>query len=463
MQCISSDNIAPSSDSSLAATEPSDRKFILFVDDDVNILYGLRRMLRNMRNVWDMEFVEDVSIALKILDDMKVDVVVSDMKMPYVDGSEFFQIVKNKHPKTARIVLSGQSDRDMVMRTVEGAHQYLSKPCDSNHLKDAISRTCALRKALTNEELLNKVSGLSVLPTSLNAYNKLKKCLCDESMTNEATVNVVVNVIARDPGMTAKVLQLVNSDFFCYGQKVSNINEAVRLLGVEVIRNLVLSIDIFSCNDLFLPNTNLSAEFTESLWRHSLCTAVLAQQISYVELSNKENKEFVDDAFAVGLLHDIGISVLCMNDENYIDSCIKRSIVEGLPLWQIERSVLSITHAEIGAYLLGLWGLPDTIIEGVLYHHHPERCLSKKISPTAIVHVANCFDHLQANGSWLSQFNCQHACTPSKGYTDSKYPLLDLNYEYLEQIGCLNKLLDWKLLCSITDSAGLIDRLVIPY
>lgn len=419
-------------------------KRILFVDDDINVLHGLRRMLRDMRGVWEMVFAEDAIKALEIIEEMQIDVIISDMRMPNMDGAEFFARVRDDHPEIARIILSGQSDREMIMRTVGGAHQYLSKPCNAEHLRDAISRTCALREALTNEMLLNKVSGLTAVPSSPILYNELKQSLCSSDVTTET----VVGLITRDPGMTAKVLQLVNSDFFCYGQRVSDVREAVKLLGLDLIRSLVLSIDVFFGSDLSVltsvpSSPNETNAFIEHLWRHSLRTAVLAQQISYAET---KSREFADDTFAAGLLHDVGVAVLCANDANYIQACIGCESITRMPLWRIEQNVMSITHAELGAYLLGLWGLPDVVVEGVLYHHNPEKSPSKCFSPVTVVHVANCFEHLQSN----SQNN--------KPY--SRSPLLDIDYEYLEQVGCLSKLLDWKVLCSITDSEGLIDKFV---
>ena len=105
-------------------------KRLLFVDDEAMVLSGLRRALHGMRAEWDMHFVDGAEAALKILDEMPFDVVVSDMRMPKMDGAQLLERVKMRHPDVIRMVLSGQSSRAAVLRSLAPAHQFLSKPCD---------------------------------------------------------------------------------------------------------------------------------------------------------------------------------------------------------------------------------------------------------------------------------------------------------------------------------------------
>jgi DNA-binding NtrC family response regulator len=118
---------------------------ILFVDDDQDILAGLRNRLRAQRSRWDMVFVQSGYEALEELELASFDVVVSDMRMPLMDGAELLAQVKDRHPDVARIVLSGDAERDAVQRALPIVHQFLTKPCDGNVLRAAIEQVLANR------------------------------------------------------------------------------------------------------------------------------------------------------------------------------------------------------------------------------------------------------------------------------------------------------------------------------
>src|SRR5579863_1343288 len=119
-------------------------KTLLFVDDEPKLLQGLQRQLRPMREEWDMHFVESGNSALEFMSGRPVDIIVSDMMMPGMDGSQLLAEVAKKHPQTVRIVLSGQAEREAVLRLVGPAHQFLSKPCEADELRKAVSRAFAL-------------------------------------------------------------------------------------------------------------------------------------------------------------------------------------------------------------------------------------------------------------------------------------------------------------------------------
>src|ERR1017187_6368046 len=113
-------------------------KNLLFVDDEVRVLQGLQRQLYGMRNEWNMNFKEGGAKALDFMASAPVDVIVTDMMMPGMDGAQLLTEVMKRHPDTIRIVLSGHADREAILRLVGPAHQYLSKPCDAEELRNAI-------------------------------------------------------------------------------------------------------------------------------------------------------------------------------------------------------------------------------------------------------------------------------------------------------------------------------------
>ena len=148
---------------------------ILFVDDEPNVLSGLRLVLRGMRKEWDMFFATSGSEGLELLEQTPVDVVVSDMRMPGMSGGEFLSIVQERYPDTIRLILSGYSDYEMIMKTVKPAHQFLSKPCSHESLTEVISRTMRLRDVLTNDAIRTMLTTLDSLPLLPETYTRLEE------------------------------------------------------------------------------------------------------------------------------------------------------------------------------------------------------------------------------------------------------------------------------------------------
>ncbi|HOW18772.1 MAG TPA: response regulator [Phycisphaerae bacterium] len=354
------------------------KKRILFVDDEPNVLQGLQRMLRPMRNEWDVAFASGGPEALQKLAAEPFDVVVSDMRMPGMDGAQLLTEVMRHYPQTVRIVLSGHSDQEMILRSVGPAHQYLAKPCDAETLKSTVARACALHDLLTNESLKKLVSGTNTLPSQPALYAEMVRLL----QSPNTSVEEVSRLIAQDVGMTAKILQLVNSAFFGLRRRVSNPSEAAVFLGLDTIKALVLSVQIFS----LFERPAMRGFALETVWKHSLATATAAKHLAATE---KLDRASVEHAFLGGLLHDAGKLVLATNIRDRYAETIALANQRKIPLWQAERETLGATHAEVGAALLGIWGLPDPILEVIAFHHEPRKCLAKGFTTLTAVHVAN--------------------------------------------------------------------------
>ena len=146
-----------------------DKKHLLFVDDEPMVLKGLQRSLRSMRREWAMTFVNSGAEALAVMRAQTVDVVVSDMRMPEMDGAQLLGCVKQEHPQVVRIILSGQLDREMILKSVRLAHQHLSKPCDAALLKDALAKTFALNDILSHAGLKKIVAGIDTTWSSIGS------------------------------------------------------------------------------------------------------------------------------------------------------------------------------------------------------------------------------------------------------------------------------------------------------
>jgi len=355
-------------------------KRILFVDDEPMVLSGLERSLRSMRKEWEMEFAAGGQPALEALARARFDVIVTDMRMPKIDGAELLEIVRTKYPRTMRFVLSGQSDRETILRSLSPTHQYLSKPCDVEELKQKVAQAFALREVLENPTLKEVVSRMDSVPSLPSLYVTLTEAL----RQSDVTVAKIANIVKQDMGMTSKVLQLVNSAFFALPCRISSPHQAVSLLGIDNIRAVVLSVHVFSELE-GNPNPALAA-----LWPHSLTTAAFAQAITRAEHSPQSLE---DDAFAAGLLHDVGRLVLCSACGTQYDKVLERLRQERITLTQAESQIMGCTHAEVGAYLLGLWGLPSSIVQAVAWHHTPDRSAIATFSPVIAVHVAEVYGY----------------------------------------------------------------------
>jgi len=387
---------------------------ILFVDDEPNVLQGLRRMLHPLRHEWEMAFAGSGPEALEHLEHTPCDVVVSDMRMPGMDGPQLLAHINLQYPHIVRLVLSGHSDREMVLRSVRPAHQYLAKPCDAMTLKAMITRACALHVLLGNAALRRLVSGMTTLPSLPALYLQVQAAIQDP----QVSVGKVGEVIGQDMGMTAKILQLVNSAFFGLQRPITTPTEAVRLLGLDTIKALVLSVHIFIHCDMAM----LRALSLHTLWQHSLAIGACAKRIIETEGGDPS---MADEAFTAGLLHDVGKLVLGTNlPELYVAACTLAQ-EQDLTDWEGERVTYGATHTEVGAYLLGLWGLPDPLVEALAYHHCPSACPTRALSPLMAVHVANALG--------------------DENETPKHTGSVDLRY--LEEIGLDDRLAHWHKQC----------------
>jgi len=212
-------------------------KRVVFVDDEQNVLSGLKRMLRSMRHEWDMQFFDNGIEALKSIEDKGCDVIVSDMRMPRMDGVQLLNSIREKYPRSIRIALSGQSDANMIYRCINNAHQYLAKPCDSDQLIATINGACALQDKLDDDKLKSVISNLESIPTLPESYEKIMA----ELQSDDPSLEAVGAIIETDIAMTAKILQIVNSAFFGLPRHVSSPAEAAMYLGIDSIKSLVVA------------------------------------------------------------------------------------------------------------------------------------------------------------------------------------------------------------------------------
>lgn len=390
------------------------KKRILFVDDEQLVLDGLHRMLRPLRGEWDMVFVESGAKALELMNQAAFDVVVSDMRMPGMNGAELLAEVLKQHPQTVRLILSGHADRDLILKCVGSTHQYLAKPVRPEDLKSAITRASELNSSLKDKGLRQLVTCMQRVPSMPKLYVDIVEKLHDP----EIGLHVIGDLIGNDRAMSAKIMQVVNSSFFGLVHKISSPAEAVSQVGPEMVKSLVLSIHAFSQ----FESSPLGGLSLDALWAHSQNTASLAQGIARMEDSEQK---LIDEAFVGGLLHDIGKLVLASNFPAEYARILEIGRKGTVSLVTAEENTLGANHAEVGGYLLGLWGLPVPVVEAIALHHNPSQSILKEFSPLTAVHAAN----------ELVNF---------EGPADKLFESTRLDAAYLKMLGLEDRLEAWR-------------------
>ena len=349
---------------------------ILFVDDEARILDGIRRSLYGMRGEWRMRFESSGEEALKALATDPADVLVSDMRMPGMDGAELLAEVKCRYPEVIRFVLSGQAEAESIMRVTRSAHRYLSKPCDAVTLKAAIARALNLRSLLNSSSLAAIVGSVDALPAAPKRYQQLLACLRDP----EAAINDIVQVLRHDIAMTAKLMKLANSGFFGLREPVQTIERAVSFIGMEAISALVLGQELF---DTQKSTVTLAGFNLERLGQHSLQTAAWARAIALHESFSSAEAE---RAFLAGILHDVGRLVFATRTPPGRPGLQEK--------WAEDtRREMESHHPAVGAYLLGLWGFQEPIVEALAWHHTPSALGEHSLGLCGVVHIADQLSH----------------------------------------------------------------------
>lgn len=378
------------------------KKHVLFVDDEELVLQGLQRSMRAMRHDWDMTFVDSGAKALAFLEKTPVDVVVSDMRMPGMNGAQLLGEVMQRFPKTVRLILSGHADQQLILQCVGSTHQFLSKPCDPEALRATIHRAMDLESSVKNARLQRLVARMDHLPSVPSLYTEI----VDKMNDPDASLEDVGSIIAQDPGMTAKILKLVNSAFFGLRREVSSPTDAAAFLGLDTIKSLVLSLHAFSqYESIKAEGFSLAA-----LWNHSLATAAAAKRIAQLE---KAELKTIDQAFAAGLLHDTGKTVLAFNFPGQYGKTIEAALAQGRDPLMAEQEAFGANHADVGGYLLGLWGLPVAVVDAIALHHHPQQSADAAFTPLTAVHAANAL--VKRGGGSLPAWDADYLCRLSLG------------------------------------------------
>ena len=346
---------------------------ILFVDDEKSILKSLRRLFISFN--YELFFAEDGTQALQIMSETPIEMVISDMRMPLMNGHKFLKEVRRLYPNTIRIILSGFSDEKEIYKAVldGSAKMYLLKPWEPVQLIDSISNLFEFKDRLESKHILNIIDKINDLPAVTDIYSKLCNLI-----ENEGSIAEIAELIEEDPAISAKILQLINSAF--YNKKIGSVKQAVVYLGINVIKNMVLSTSLFS-----YVATNSKAHFNQ-LFSHQ---AILTNKILEFTYEEFLEKKLPVNYLTAGLLHDIGLVVMQKHFSDKYLNAFKICSIQGRAIYEAESEMFAVTHQEIGGYLLEWWGIPYPIVESSLYHHDPLASSTVNRELVCAVHLAD--------------------------------------------------------------------------
>jgi HD-like signal output (HDOD) protein len=374
-------------------------------------------MLRFQRHEWEMAFAPSASAALALMEASPFDVIVSDMRMPEMDGAALLARVREGYPQVVRIILSDHTELSTALRLVPVAHQFLAKPCDAEMLRVAIERACHLKALLHDDSIRRTVGALGELPSLPRTYHALTQTLADP----DTPLHKVAQIVELDVGISAKILQLVNSAFFGIARSITNIQDAVSYLGISTLKSLVLSVEVFR---VFAPKRPLEGFSLEDLQRHARLTAYIAARLPVP-------KHLSDIAMVAGMLHDVGKLIMAWKLPERFEKLLAEVREEQCPLYKVEERESGFSHAEIGAYLLGLWGLPYAVVEAVALHHAPNRVPHRNFDAASAVYVANLLAQEKDSSS------------PSLGEDG-----LQTSHEYLVSLGVQQDIPNWRAMAA---------------
>jgi HD-like signal output (HDOD) protein/CheY-like chemotaxis protein len=384
--------------------------FAGFGDDE---LETLQQAMAGISGAWDCVFAPDAAATLEALKSRPFDAVVAEMQMKGMNGAELLQRAGELHPATLRFVIGDLADQELILNCIGGTHQFISRPYKPQELISVVQRSFALDACLSSDQLRAIAPKLGRLPTLPTTYFEVLKRI----ESRDASADSVGEVIARDPAATARVLQMVNSAAFALAQKVSDPSHAVLLLGLETVKSLVLCLQVFNK----IERTRQTGFSMEQLWEHSSAVAKKARDIV---LAQTADGRLASDAFTAGLLHDMGRIILASNLTKEYTAVVAAARQKSCSLHEEELAQLGVTHAQVGAYLLGLWGMPASLVEAAALHHTPGLA-STEFSLLTAVHIADVLAHEND--------------APENGL-----PLPQLDTAYLEAVGVAHKVAEWR-------------------
>jgi len=360
-------------------------KTILFVDDELQILRSIIKLFVNTE--YEVITANSGIEALDILENKKVDVIVSDMKMTEMNGYELLSQVKKRFPHIVRVILSGLTEERIVFDALQKniAKLHILKPWDNNVIVETIEKVFQIENVLKdNENVLKIINNAEELPTIKMSYQKIISVI-----ENDEEIYKIVDAIECDNSIVIKLLHIVNSSY--YAIKTGSIKRAVAYLGLDNIKNIVIA-SAFIDSLTFNSKDN---ERLEKLWEH----AFISNRIISIIYNEFLSKKILEAEMNAGLLSNVGIIFMMHSFHDKYMEIFDEAEIQHIDIIDLENKAFGTNHQEIGGYLLQWWDIPLPIVEASLYHHNPfdKNIINKQIVCAAHIAEKYAWDILREN------------------------------------------------------------------
>jgi putative nucleotidyltransferase with HDIG domain len=230
---------------------------------------------------------------------------------------------------------------------------------------------------LTGEETFNILLGIKNLPSIPKVMLEVQALLRSESHN---TVKLS-GIVGKDQGLTTKILMIANSPLYGLQRKVSSLEFAIMLLGVNEVSNIVTALSLAEA----IKVDNVKGLNFMEFWTHSMMVGTaakdIAKRLGFFDLSG--------DAFVGGMLHDLGIQLTARYFPEQFAKIVETVSNEGMNFQEAEVKYLGLSHQEIGGFISRKWNLPPHLINSLMFHHNPYGAMDSPIVPY-IVHIADC-------------------------------------------------------------------------
>ncbi len=349
---------------------------VLFVDDDSSVLNVIRDTL--FQTEFEIITAQSAHEAIELIEQEHIDLIISDIRMPGMDGIQLLETVKKKWPSIIRVMLCAYNDESTALQSLTNGlvTTYFPKPWDTTELKDDIIRLLKIHKTFKNEKMMNLMNRLERLPSLPMLYQYFMN-----AFHREATFEEFADIIKQDVAVATKILHIANSAFYRrLGEPTASIEHAIMTMGLNAVKNIVLAVTLSTQK----PLTNQQVQHFQDIINHSSIVNKYIQLFYKIKFLKPINSKFN----SVGITHDIGKIILLQYFPERFEKIKQHQVQNPYMTFydcELDLGYAGNTHTEIGAFLLNLWNLPQISIEVALFHHIVGADLSKN---NDILHIS---------------------------------------------------------------------------